>query len=58
MAEPPLVAGAPKVKRTVPEESAAATRLVGAPGTVQGSTAVEFDDHVIPTELLAPTRKT
>ena len=52
------MAGAPKVKRTVPEESAAATRLVGAPGTVQGTTAVEFDDHVIPMELLAPTRKT
>ena len=58
MAEPPLVAGAPKVSRIVPEDTAVATRLVGAPGTVQGTTVVELDDHVIPTELLAPTRKT
>jgi hypothetical protein len=58
MADPPFVEGAPKVRRIVPEERVAAAKLVGALGTVQGTTAVELDDHVIPTELLAPTRKT
>ncbi|MGP8006958.1 MAG: hypothetical protein ACLP2J_07995 [Acidimicrobiales bacterium] len=54
----PLSKGSLQVTVTVPEESAVAVPMVGAPGTVAGVTELEAADWApVPTALIAATLK-